>query len=400
MKYSNGNSEAFRKYLRACLRAAGRFQHELAASMHLDPKVLSRKLHGTGDSRLFDEEATQIIRILAAWRAINTRAEAYHLLELAGLQPAIFSDEEWHTPPLNQLEEDTPQHNLSAPLTRFVGRQELVQRLHTLLAQENTRLVTLVGPGGSGKTRLARQVAADLTGNFAQGVWFVMLATVRDPALLLQSIMQVLSIQSPPDSSPLQNLIVYLRHKKLLLILDNFEQLADSAAMLGQLLAAAPGLKILVTSRAVLRLSGEHELEVPPMHLPDPALALNKETAARYSAIQLFVERARMVDPNFVLTDANAPTIAQICARVDGLPLALELAAARIKLLTPAELLERLSRARLAVLRGAPGMYQRGIRPCSKPFSGVTTCSLPTRKPGLRAWEYSAAAGRSMRWKL
>ncbi len=352
MKYSN--VEAFREYLRKCLRAAGRFQHELAARMNIDPKVLSRKLHSTGDSRLFDEEVTQIVRILAAWGVINTRAEAYHFLELAQLNPDIFSDEEWHAPPLNQLEEDTPQHNLSAPLTRFVGREELVKRLRALLAQDDTRLVTLIGPGGSGKTRLAQYVAGELTRHFAQGVWFVMLASVRDPALVLQSIMQTLYIQSSPDSSPVQSLIVYLRHKKLLLILDNFEQVADAAELVGELLAAAPGLKILVTSRAVLRLSGEHELEVPPMNLPDPALALNKETAARYGAIQLFVERARLVDPDFALTDENAPTIAQICARVDGLPLALELAAARIKSLTPEKLLERLSKARLAVLKRGP----------------------------------------------
>jgi len=343
---------AFREYLRTCLRAAGRFQQQLAEAMHIEPRVLSRKLHGTNDSRLFDEDVKQIICLLAEWRAINTRAEAYHLLELAQLQPDIFSDKEWQTPPLNQLEEGEPRHNLSAPLTRFVGREKQVERLRKLLAQNDTRLVTLVGPGGSGKTRLAQHVAGELTASFAQGVWTVMLAPVRDADLVLQSIMQTLYIQSSPDSSPAQSLIAYLRHKKLLLILDNFEQVSDAAKLVGELLAAAHGLKILVTSRAVLRLSGEHELEVPPLNLPDPTLALNSETAAHYDAIQLFVERARLVDPGFVLTDENAPTIARICARVDGLPLALELAAARIKLLTPEKLLERLSRARLAVLKG------------------------------------------------
>ena len=157
--------------------------------------------------------------------------------------------------------------------------------------------------------------------------------------------MQTLYIQSSPDSSLVQSLIAYLRHKKLLLILDNFEQVTGAAKLIGELLEAAPGLKILVTSRAVLRLSGEHEFEVPPLNLPGPDMVLNKETAAQYDAVQLFVERARLVAPDFELTDENAPTIAQICARVDGLPLALELAAARIKLLTPAKLLEWLSRA-------------------------------------------------------
>ncbi len=348
------NLEAFKAFLRKRLHAAGRQQYQLAEEMHIDFRVLSRKLNGTNDSRLFDKEVTRIIVILARWRAINTRAEAFHLLELAQLQPDVFSDEECKQPPLSQLEEGEPQHNLSAPLTRFVGREEQVERLRKLLAQDDTRLVTLVGPGGSGKTRLAQHVAGELTGCFAQGVWTVMLAAVNDPTLVLQSIMQTLYIQSSPDSSPVQSLIAYLRHKKLLLILDNFEQVADAATLVGELLAAAPGLKILVTSRAVLQVYGENEFEVPPLKLPDAAQVLNKETAEQYGAVQLFVERARLVDPGFALTDENASIIAQICARVDGLPLALELAAARIKLLTPEKLLEKLSGARLSVLKGGP----------------------------------------------
>ena len=320
--------------------------------MHLDSKVLSRKQRVTGDSHLFGDDVKQIMRILARWRVINTRPEAYHLLELAQLQPDIFSEKEWCSPPLNQLEEGEPQHNLAAPLTRFIGREVLLGRLRSLLARDDTRLVTLVGPGGSGKTRLAQHVAGELTASFAQGVWTVMLAPVRDPALVLQSIMQTLSIQTSSDSSPTQSLIAYLRHKKLLLILDNFEQVAEAAGLVGELMAAAPGLKILVTSRAVLRLSGEVEFKVPPMNLPEATQQLAKETAAQYDAVQLFVERARLVAPDFALTSENATTIARICARVDGLPLALELAAARIKLLTPEQLLEKLSGARLAVLRG------------------------------------------------
>ncbi|HEY6540546.1 MAG TPA: NB-ARC domain-containing protein, partial [Ktedonobacteraceae bacterium] len=326
MKYIQ--TGAFREYLRKCLRAAGHFQQQLAEEMHLDSRVLSRKLRGTSDSHLFDDDVKRIIRILAEWRVINTRPEVYYFLELAQLQPDIFSEEEWLAPPLNQLEEGEPQHNLSAPLTVFVGREEMVGRLRSLLTRDDTRLVTLVGPGGSGKTRLAQHVASELTASFAQGVWSVMLAPVRDPSLVLQSIMQTLFIQPSPDSSPTQSLIVYLRHKKLLLILDNFEQVADAADLVGELLAAAPGLKVLVTSRAVLRLSGEYEFKVPPMHLPESTQNLPMATAAQYDAVQLFVERARLVAPDFALTDENASTIAQICARVDGLPLALELAAA------------------------------------------------------------------------
>jgi predicted ATPase len=376
------NLEAFKAFLRKCLHAAGRQQYQLAEEMHIDFRVLSRKLNGTNDSRLFDKEVTQIILILARWRAINTRAEALLLLELAQLQPDVFSDEEWKQPPLSQLEEGEPQHNLSAPLTRFVGREEQVGRLRKLLARDDTRLVTLVGPGGSGKTRLAQHVAGELTECFAQGVWTVMLAAVNDPTLVLQSIMQTLYIQSSPDSSPVQSLIAYLRHKKLLLILDNFEQVAGAASLVGELLAAAPGLKILVTSRAVLQVYGENEFEVPPLKLPDAAQILNKETAERYGAVQLFVERARLVDPGFALTDENASLIAQICARVDGLPLALELAAARIKLLTPEKLLEKLSGARLAVLKGGP----RNVSDRHHTLLNTIKWSYNLLSPNAQAW--------------
>ncbi|HEU0000474.1 MAG TPA: NB-ARC domain-containing protein [Ktedonobacteraceae bacterium] len=350
----NSNREAFKVYLHKCLHAAGRQQYQLAEEMHIGAKVLSRKLNGTNDGRLFDDEVTRIILILAEWRAINTREEALQLLELAQLKPDIFSDEQWKTSPLSQLEEETPQYNLSAPRTRFVGREVQVEHLRALLLRDDTHLVTLFGPGGSGKTRLAQHVAKELAGNFAQGVRFVALAAVRDSALVLQSIMQSLYIQPSPDSPPIQSLITNLRHKKLLLILDNFEQVADAATLVDELLAAAPGLKALVTSRAVLRISGEHEFEVPPLTMPPAGVVLNKENAARYGAVQLFIERARLVKPDFALTGENAPFIAQICARVDGLPLALELAAARIRLLTPQQLLEKLSGARLDVLKGGP----------------------------------------------
>src|SRR5712691_2909880 len=376
------NLEAFKAFLRKCLHAAGRQQYQLAEEMHIDFRVLSRKLNGTNDSRLFDKEVTRIILILARWRAINTRSEAFHLLELAQLQPDVFSDEEWKQPPLSQLEKGEPQHNLSAPLTRFVGREEQVERLRKLLTRDDTRLVTLVGPGGSGKTRLAQHVAGELTGCFAQGVWTVMLAAVNDPSLVLQSIMQTLYIQSSPDSSPVQSLIAYLRHKKLLLILDNFEQVAGAATLVGELLAAAPGLKILVTSRAVLQVYGENEFEVPPLKLPDAAQVLNKETAEQYGAVQLFVERARLVDPGFALTDENASLIAQICARVDGLPLALELAAARIKLLTPEKLLEKLSGTRLAVLKGGP----RNVSDRHHTLLNTIKWSYDLLSPNPQAW--------------
>ncbi len=224
-----------------------------------------------------------------------------------------------------------------------------------MLGQEEVRLVTLVGPGGSGKTRLALHVAKELVDTFAQGVWLASLAAARDSDRMLLSIMQVLNIKPAPALSAIQSLITQLQDKQLLLLLDNFEQVRDAAPVIGELLAAVPGLKVLVTSRTVLRLYGENEFKVQPLDVPDSSDVLDVTKLAQYGAVQLFVERARAVEPGFA-----AASIAQICARVDGLPLALELAAARVKLLSPAMLLARLSEARLSVLtRGAKNLPDR-----------------------------------------
>src|SRR6185437_2936352 len=170
---------------------------------------------------------------------------------------------------------------------------------------------------------------------FSDGVWFVALAGVSDPALVPMSIIQTLNIPSTPNASSIQSLTTYLQDKQLLLVLDNFEHVAAGAAVVSELLAAAPGLKVLITSRVVLHLYGEHEFSVPPLDLPDFSTPLQPAMLSRYGAIQLFIERAQAADPDFTVTAENAASIARICARVDGLPLALELAAARVKVLSP-----------------------------------------------------------------
>jgi len=251
-------------------------------------------------------------------------------------------------------------HNLPAQLTRLVGREEEVEQLRKVLGQEEVRLITLVGPGGSGKTRLALHVAKELVDTFAQGVWLVSLAEARDSDRMLLGIMQILNSKHAPTLSAIHSLITHLQDKQLLLFLDNFEQVSDAAPVIGELLAAAPGLKVLVTSRMVLHLYGENEFKVQPLDVPDSSDALDVTKLAQYGAVQLFVERARAVEPGFALTTENAASIAQICARVDGLPLALELAAARVKLLPPSMLLARLSEARLSVLtRGDKNLPDR-----------------------------------------
>src|SRR5713101_6069551 len=192
-----------------------------------------------------------------------------------------------------------------------------------------------------------------MQGDFPDGVCFVSLASIQDTGLVLPTLVQAISLQSSSARSPLELLKAALREQHLLLLLDNFEPVVAAAPLLVELLATCPLLKILVTSREVLHVRGERVFAVPPLALPDPKHLPDSETLSRYGAVALFLERAREVDPNFPLTAENAPLIAEICVRLDGLPLAIELAAARLKLLSPSALLERLEH-RLAVLTGGP----------------------------------------------
>ena len=240
-------------------------------------------------------------------------------------------------------------YNLPAQLTWLIGRAHELQALSTLLRQPEVRLVTLTGTGGVGKTRLGLQVATDLLDDFADGVCFVSLASISNPDLVTATIAQTLGIQEAGEQSLSELLQAYLRSKRLLLLLDNFEQIAEAAPRLVDLLTSCPGLKILVTSRAVLHLRGEHEFPVPPLALPDLTHLPEGEALAQYAAVALFLECAQTARPDLQLTPANTRTIAEICVRLDGLPLAIELAAARIKLLSPQALLARLGH-RLQVL--------------------------------------------------
>jgi predicted ATPase/class 3 adenylate cyclase len=274
-------------------------------------------------------------------------------------------------PPPRSLEAPT---NLPLQITSFVGREHEVEEVRRLL--KGTRLLTLTGPGGTGKTRLSLRVAEEVRADYPGGTFFVELAPITDPALIASTIAEAMRLREEPNRPVLESLKERLRGARVLLVLDNFEQLVSGAAVIGELLRAAPALTVLTSSREALHVRGEQEYAVPPLGLPDlrnlpPATALS-----HYDAVALFVQRATSVRPEFAVTNANAPAVAAICARLDGLPLAIELAAARVKLFAPEAILARLDKS-LSLLTG-------GAR------------DLPARQQTLRGainWSYDLLDG-------
>jgi predicted ATPase/class 3 adenylate cyclase len=271
------------------------------------------------------------------------RPERVFQLVLPGL-PADF-------PPLRTLA--SRPNNLPLQRSRLVGRERELAAVAALLRREDAGMLTLTGAGGSGKTRLALHAAADLLDDFTDGVFVVWLASITDPMLAVIAIAQVLGVREVAGRPVLQSIKDFLQAKQLLLLLDNFEQVLSAAPVVADLLAACPSLKVLVTSRAALHLYREREFPLPPLMLPDLEQLPPLERLTQFEAVRLFVERSQDSRPDFAVTNENAPFVAEICCRLDGLPLAIELAAARSKLLSPQALLARLERRLPLLTHGA-----------------------------------------------
>jgi predicted ATPase/DNA-binding XRE family transcriptional regulator len=237
--------------------------------------------------------------------------------------------------------------------TTFIGRQREVKEIKILLAREEVRLLTLTGPGGVGKSRLALRIAEEVAPHFSDGAVFVSLASLADPGLVPATIAGALGVMERGEQSILDAVLECLRPKRVLMVLDNFEHLLDGAPVILELLAASRDLTVLVTSQAVLRLSGEHDYPVPPLPVPDPKHLPDLETLSQYEGVTLFSERARAVMPTFALTSENASAVVEICYRLDGLPLAIELGAARMRHIPVGTLRARLS-SRIKLLTGGP----------------------------------------------
>src|SRR5512139_953235 len=236
---------------------------------------------------------------------------------------------------------------LPVSLTSLIGREQEIETLCQLLLRPDVRLVTITGLGGVGKTSLALQVAHELSDAFHEGVFFISLAPIRDSTLIIPTIARLLNVNESPNRLILDSLKDFLRDKRALLLLDNLEQIISAAPVLTELLETCSELRMLVTSREALRLRGEHEFPLSPLALPDQP---SVETLMQYPGIALFVQRAQAIQPDFQLFQGNASAVSEICARLDGLPLAIELAAARIKLLPPQAMLVRLQESSLGLL--------------------------------------------------
>jgi predicted ATPase/DNA-binding XRE family transcriptional regulator len=345
-----------------------------------------RNAAGLTQEDLAERSGLSVDTISLLERGEHRRPHRYTMQSLAaalGLSPSdrIHFEKAARQPLVSTTAHVAQPTGLSSPLTPFIGRDQEVEEVRQKLVRPDVRFLTLTGPGGVGKTRLSLEVARHVFDQFAEGVCFVTLAPISDPALVPSAIAEALRIRQEAEQSAAEALQQYLRDRQLLLVLDNFERLLEAGPPIAQLLAACPRLKVLVTSRVVLRLQGEHNYEVPALRLPPAGDRTSPEVLGRYEGIRLFMQRAQAANSQFTITTENAPAVVELCRRLDGLPLAIELAAARAKVLT--------AEAMLARLGDRLGLSTGGAR------------DLPDRQRTLRAtldWSYEllSVAERSL----
>jgi non-specific serine/threonine protein kinase len=363
----------FRDAVRAHRRAVGRTQQQLARAVGLHPHVLSHKLNGTG-TPLRERDVVAIVTTLAEWGAIADADDVLHLLDLVELPISIIPDSAWRAGPLvrfapadRRAARRINPPPVPAPINSFVGRVADLTQVRSALAE--SRLVSLVGVGGTGKTRLAIEVAGRVADRFSDGTAFVDLAATHDTAVTAAAIARTLGVSPSSVSAAEVQLAEVIRELELLIVVDNVEQLRGAGRILARLLETAPRVRLLVTSRVPLRVAGEHIVRVPPLTVPPPGATAAEITAS--DAVQLFLQRVRAA--GVVLDEPeDLAAAAEICAAVDGLPLAIELAAGRVPMIPPRQLVELLN-CRLDVLTGGTG-------------------DRPTRQQTLRAtldWSYA-----------
>ncbi len=278
-------------------------------------------------------------------------------------------------------------NDLPVQLTSFIGRRRELAEARGLL--ERTRLLSLVGPGGTGKSRLSLELAAQVMQQFDDGVWFVRLAPVTEPDLVASQIAHALGLVVPAALTPLDHVVEHLRDRRTLLVLDNFEHVVAAAPQIGQILSGCSKVKAIVTTRIVLRITGEQEYPVPPLGLPDPKADPDLEALSRSESVQLFLERARAATPDFMLTAQNARAVVGVVAQLDGLPLAIELAAARVKILPVQAILERLASG-LGILQSSA----RDLPARQQTLRGAIAWSYDLLDPGLRRLLHRLSAFR------
>jgi predicted ATPase/transcriptional regulator with XRE-family HTH domain len=339
---SHVTSQPLATVIRRYRLAAGLSQEDLAERSELSARTISDLERGLRQTPQFET-----VRMIADGLGL-TDAERASLI--AAARPELSSNS--GAPATDQITY-TGRAVGTHPRAQgtLIGRERAIADLVSMLSDETTRLITLTGPGGVGKTRLALAVASQLAPPFNGAVTFVPLAHIRDPSLVIPTIARTLGMNESGEQPLVDRICAVLSNRETFLVLDNMEQITEAAPDVAALIAGAPDLSVLVTSRGALRLSGEHQYPVRVLSLPDAASGQTLESMAESEAVALFIDRARMTQPSFLLTPANAPAIVEICRRLDGLPLAIELAAARIPLLPPAALLARMER-RLPLLTG------------------------------------------------